>query len=345
MLERKLNLSSIAAKIEEVDMSRVKEAIPNYDAIASTVNSATSAVKTVSNDIGSVLGEYCESKKIDKVNKDYLGNLDRLLKLNPELELCDAVAKLNPIESVLLKNTKLPKIKDFSGYVKGAINTELNTLGYVGSIPSCLYDKLLGRISKLSDFGGLSLNKRIDLLGMLGNSCGKDVANGLISSVLETEATKYVIDGLMDSDMGSAYKYIASKGETSYNVVLNALESSISEKEGKNTSSKLLALAKLKKSNPSDTSPGLKVSQSMIDNLDAQNTKSNYPEGDFNYLEESLTMLGGIDGFGVLKGKSSIDSMAKSKLANRKSNDDPNNNIKTTTIDLATGIRLSNLFA
>ena len=79
MLERKLNLASIAKTIEKVDMSRVKEAIPN--SVKSTISASSAAISKskVSNEIGDVLNDYCDTKSINKVSKDYLSNLDRFI--------------------------------------------------------------------------------------------------------------------------------------------------------------------------------------------------------------------------------------------------------------------------
>lgn len=344
MLERKLSLDTIAKTIDKVDMSRAKEAIPNT--VSSTISKVSSSLSKskVSNEIGDVLNDYCDSKTLDKVSKDYLSNLDRTLKLNPELELCDAVKITNPIESILIKNTKVPSTPDFSDMVKQAVNSEMNTAGLIGSIPDCLFNGILNKIGKLSGFGGLSLQMRLDLLSMIKDSCTKDIANSLVGNVLEQEATKNIIDGLLESSPSKGLEYIANKSSSAPSIVLNALDSSLNEKESKHTMSKLTAYNKLKSNDTTTISKPKGVSDNFLANLENNTQDDGYDSDNFGIIEEAVSNMGGVSSYDKLRGKSSLNKMAKDSISNKKSTDDINNSTKSTNIDFSIATVLSNTF-
>ncbi len=344
MLERKLSLDTIAKTINKVDMARAKEAVPNT--VKTTISKATSTSSnpTVSNDIGDVLNSYCDSKSIDKVSKDYLANLDRTLKLNPEIDLCDAIKITNPIESILVKNTKVKSIPDFSGLIKQAVNTEMNDSGLIGSIPDCLFNSIFGKIKKLSGFGGLSLQRRLDLLSMIKDSCAKDLSNVLVGNVLEQEATKSIIDGLLESNPSKGFEYIANKSVTSSSMVIGALEGSLNEKESKHTISKLTAYNKLKNADTDTITKPKGVSDNLLSNLDENTQDDGYDSDNFSIITDAVNLMGGVNSYGQLKGKSNLSKMAKDNLANKKSTDDIDNPVKTTNIDFTLGTILTNTF-
>ena len=344
MLERKLNLASIAKTIEKVDMSRVKEAIPN--SVKSTISASSAAISKskVSNEIGDVLNDYCDTKSINKVSKDYLSNLDRTLKLHPELELCDAVKITNPIESILVKNTKLPTTPDFSDLVKTAVNTEMNNAGLIGSIPDCLFNGILGKIGKLGSFGGLSLQMRLDLLSMIKDSCTKDMVNSLVGGVLEQEATKNIIDGLLESSPSKGFEYIANKSNVSPMIALGALDSSLNEKESKHTLSKLTAYNKLKNDDTTTITKPRGVSDNFLNNLEINSQDDGYDSDNFDIISEGIVNMGGMSTYDKLRGKTNLSNMAKDNMANKKSTDDINNPSKATTIDFSIATVLTNAF-
>jgi len=344
MLSRKLDLNTIASTIEKVDMSRVKEVIPN--SITKAATSVAKATKVpVSNEIGDVLNEYCDSKKVNKVTKDYLTNLDRTLQLNPGLDLCSAVKTNNPMDSILIKNAKTPTKPDFSGIVKQAVNTEMNKAGLVGSIPDCLFNGILNKISKLSDFGGLSLGMRLDLLSLIKDSCAREVVNGLTNAVMEQEATKTIINGLLETSPSKAYEYIAGKSKDNPEMVIGALESSLNDKEGKHTMEKLTAYNKLKTEHSGQVTTSGTVSDNILDNINSESDESAYFGDNFSVVENGVLNLGGVSSYGILKGMSNISNMAKDSLANKVSNDDMNSSNKTTDLSFASITVLANSFA
>lgn len=345
MLSRKLELNSIASTIKKVDMARVKELIPKTsvtDAVSAKIGSATS---TISNEIGDVLSDLCNTKGLDKVSKDYLTNLDRTLKLNPDMELCDAVNSLGAMDIALLKNNPLKKVHDFSGLVKNAVNKEMDNAGLLGGIPDCLLNGILGKLNKLSGFGGLSLNMRLDLLGLIKDSCAKEVMDSLTHSVLEQEATKTVLNGLMDSSPVKAMEYITTKAKSAPKVALLALEDSLNEKEGKHTLEKLSVFNRLKTTYGDEVVLKDTFSENLLANINNDDSDTAYMGDNFSSLSYYTGAITDDSLYSKLKGKTNIGIMASNSLANTVSTDDMGSTSKTTVLTLANTAVLVNAFA
>jgi len=341
MSSRKLDLSTIATTVEKVDMSRAKEIIPNITAIDKANAEASSML--VGNDIGDALKDYCKDKN-NRKGKDYVTDLDRLLRLNPGIDICGAASSNNPMDSILVKNAKSRNIKDFSKIVRGSVTTEMSKMDMFGAIPECLYKDILDRISKLSDFGGLSLPKRLDLLGLLNNKCTKDIVNSMANKAVEQEATKGIITGLMATSPTKAYEYITAKSKDGYQTVSDALEGSLNDKECTNTTEKLAAYNELKSTAGNNSISSMTMNENILDNLDKQNAdKSSYGDN-FAVVTKGIDNMGGLDTYGSLKGKSNLSAMAKDSLANKASTDDMSSMFKSTNMDFAKATILTNAF-
>ncbi len=250
-MTRSISLEGIAGIIEKVDLEGAKESVSGYlkDTSSKVGDLVSKTSKTIPSEASKVLGEFCESKAIDKSNKEYLGRLDRLLKDNPSMDLCDAVKQIKPMDAVLLGDINIADNIDFSKFVSNSVASELNTLGYDGNIPDCLFSNIFSRIGNFGGFNGLSIKQKLSLLESLSGDCGSEFASGLMEEAIASETFKSVLDGLLDVSEETGLQYIATRAKEYPERTISSLESLLNENEGKHTSSKMKALRVLLKEN------------------------------------------------------------------------------------------------
>ena len=342
MLTRKLDLSGIASATSVVDMARETEVSAYIE--KSTTTTTTSSVKTMSNDIGDVLTQQCDSKAINKISKDYLSNLDRRLPLNPTLPISGCVGISNVMDTLLASNIVVDNTPDFTDVINSVISNELVQAGMSTSIPSCLLNGVSNRINSLFDFGTLSLHVRSDLLNLVNDFCGSDNISTSASKVLSIEASKHIINGLISSDKPKAMEYISTKAASDNSVVLKAMEELLVEKEGKDMATKLSVYNAVKKRDTDEQNNYVTLNKSLINNINDDITGAGYRSDNFEVMNNSFSNLGGVEDISVFKGKDNLSTMAKDSIATKPSEDDINNAVKNTELNLATSIVLCNLF-
>lgn len=337
-MNRSISLSGIASVINKVDLEGAKEEVPSY-LNSSTISASdlnTTSVKTLPSEASKVLEEFCTSKAIDKSNKDYLGRIDRLLRDNPNMDLCDAVKVAKPMESVLLNGIDLSKDLDFSRFVSSAVSKELSSFGYTGTVPDCLFSNIFSRLGSFGGFSGLSIKQKLSLLSLLGDSCGMELASGLMEEAIASETFKSVLDGLLDVSEETGLTYIVNRATEYPERTIASLESLLNEKEGKHTSVKMKALQTLLNENKHYVSRNPVDLDIVVSSLAINASEATFPAGMLVSTNADAVSSS------VLKDQDKLVTMAVSDLNNQPSKDSLDSLEKTTDINLATKILLVN---
>lgn len=337
MINRSLNMKGISTVIETVDLAKVKEdnAITNTAPISSIVGTITSKNKVLNNEVAEVIHKYCDETRPNKVSKDYLYSLDRELKNTTGYGICDNLKKKNMIDSILLSGVKKDITKDLSSVAKNSINKEFSELGY-GSIPDCVYDKLLSKLSGLGEFNGFSglpLKKILDLEKLLGGGCVKETVTMAGNAVMDTEVSKSLLSGLFSEDVNVATKYIGNKLKAGHRSIIDTLQATISEDEGHNTYEKLVVLKEL------NVDHNLNYGR-VVSNLENDTLITNYPgikfkvvESVFNGKETPTDMFSNTPELAKVALAESRNTVSKSDLSTT----------KTTNLSLADQILINNI--
>lgn len=343
-LDRQIDLEGISNTITTTNFSRMKDdlkslASEQVNSYGGGVVEAMNSDVKVPSEVKEVLEEFCDSKAIPKGSKDYIGNLNRLLKLHPELDFCDAVRKTSEIDGIILNGVSGIKKIDISNMVKKSIGEEMGVIGYDGDIPDCLFDNILGKLSGLDAFSGLPIKDKLDLLSSLKGSCGKDVVNSLGTSLVKNETFKGVFEGLLDNDVDSGLDYLRKKADIDPQWTLNALERTLNEKEGKHTLKKLKGLRVLRNEYP-DLLPGGLDIDNITNSIRTTEVKSTYMGMYFEDIEETIGSELSLD---RIRENKNLKDFAISYTADKAIDDSTGTLVKQTDIDLATKVLISEL--
>lgn len=150
-----------------------------------------------------------------------------------------------------------------------------------------------------------------------------------------------ITEGLIENgDLDSALSYIVTKFESDQGNAINIVEESLSKKgNSKNTSIKLFMLHSLNK-NKTDTVNTVLNKGNLAHNLENDNTVIKNSTG----IVDALNSVYKVSDIFVFRNKPNISKITKSYIANKKSSDNILSMTKPATLDISTGILISNSF-
>lgn len=340
MLSRSFDMGNITSKVESIKSTSA--ALMNNTLMTKGKPSGYANLVSdlpFSSEVANKMGMFCASKKINKNSTDWLSKLNRMLNGSSQLNLCkDAKANLSEGDTVMMLMSKLRgggKI-DTASLASSFAGQELSNMGFKGSIPGCLLDKLTSLLGGVFGIPG-NLIPKIDLSKLLGDKCVKDTINSTASSL-----DGIMKGGMVASMLGSGNKQMANQyaGNLYKNNPKQAkevLENNISSKSSNNTADQLGMLSVF--NSKSGTNGNIDKSN-VLSNLDkeATNDRNNM------HLFKNLDGYYGENDTSFFKGKSNLNSLAVKQTANKKSNDNISSSVKTTSLDTSSLSRISNLF-
>lgn len=341
MLSRSFDMGNISSKVESIKSTSA--VLLGKPVMSSGVPKGYKAITKgipFSSEVANKLDSFCSNNKLNKNSTDYLGKLNRSLNASSSLNLCkDAKKNLSEGDTIMMLMSKLRgggKI-DTASMASGFIGKELSDMGFKGSIPGCLLNKvtsLLGGVFKMPG----NLVPKLDMSKLLGDKCIKDTINSGASAV-----DGLVKGGMLQSMLGSGNKTMAnqyaSKLYTSNpKQAKSILESNISSKNNNNTIDQLGMLSVF--NSKSGKSGNIDKSNVMSNvNKEASNNRTN------------MNIFGNMDGYfsekdtHLFKNKNNLNSLATIHTSNKKSTDNIRSNNKSTVLDTSALSRISNLFA
>ncbi len=340
MLSRSFDMGNITSKVERIKST--SSALMNNTLMTKGKPSGFANLVSdlpFSSEVANKMDMFCVSKKINKNSTDWLSKLNRMLNGSSQLNLCkDAKANLSEGDTVMMLMSKLRgggKI-DTASLASSFAGQELSNMGFKGSIPGCLLDKLTSLLGGVFGVPG-NLIPKIDLSKLLNNKCLKDTINSTGSAL-----DGLVKGGMVASMLGSGNKQMANQyaGNLYKNNPKQAkevLENNISSKSSNNTADQLGMLSVF--NSKSGTNGNIDKSNVLSNlNKEATNDRNNM------HLFKNLDGYYGENDTSFFKGKSNLNSLAVKQTANKKSNDNISSSVKTTSLDTSSLSRISNLF-
>lgn len=330
-------LSAFTGKISSVkNITSVKDA---QKLLAGTAGK--SSTNTMNNESAEILSKVCEGNSINTSSSDYLRNLERALGVKNG-SLCSD-ANMSELDRILMMSTTMngSKKAEYKTMINKMVGGELKTVGYSGSIPSCLYGKVESYIdSLLSGLNG-NVNLKLDLMKLFSNKCLNDSLSSVSNSNLGTKIGSLFTDNVLQSgDKSTATSYIAEKYRTDPNNALGILGNSLSSQgNSDNASTKLMMYSALDNDYNSLNTTVLNKGN-IINNLNSDNTINKNSSG----VIKSMGNIFGINDSSYFSGKSNLNTTANSYISNSKSNDSLGSTIKSNSMNLASTIKLANLF-
>lgn len=331
-------ISSLSGKATSLTkVTNIKEA---QNLLASSANK--SSKNTMNNETADILSKVCDSKGINIYSDDYIKNLERALGIKDGMSLCDE-SNVSEIDRVLMMST-LMNSSQKAGYktmINKMIGGELNTLGYNGSIPSCLYGKVESLIdSLLSGING-NINLKLDLMKLFNNKCMNETVGAFSNSNLSTKLGSLMTDNMMTSgDTPSAVKYLGGKYNEDPNSALGILGNSMSSvNNADGTTSKLMMYSAMD-NNYGGLNTTMLNKNNIASNLNDDLTINKNSKG----LMDSLGSVFSTNDSSLFGGKSNLNNSASSYIANSKSSDSLGSTTKSSNMNLASTIKLANLF-
>lgn len=331
-------LSAFTGKASSIkNITSVKDA---QKLLAASADKASS--NTMNNETADVLSKVCDGNSINKNSQDYIRNLERALGVKNGMNICDG-SQVSEIDRILMMSTSLNASRkaEYKSMINKMVGTELGEVGYKGSIPSCLYGKVESMIdSLLSGLNG-NINLKLDLLNMFNNKCFNDTMSSLGNSNLSTKISSIMTDNMLQSgNKEAALGFIGNKYSTDPNGAMDILGNSLSSQgNSDNASTKLMMYSALNNNNSLLNTTVLNKNN-MLSNLDNDSTINKNSTGVMNSLD-------GIFSSGDSKyfsGKSNLNNTANSYLSNTKSNDNLGSLVKSNNMNIASSIKLANLF-
>lgn len=340
MLSRSFDMGNITSKVESIKST--SSALMNNTLMTKGKPSGYANLVSdlpFSSEVANKMGMFCASKKINKNSTDWLSKLNRMLNGSSQLNLCkDAKANLSEGDTVMMLMSKLRgggKI-DTASLASSFAGQELSNMGFKGSIPGCLLDKLTSLLGGALGVPG-NLIPKIDLSKLLNNKCLKDTINSTGSAL-----DGLVKGGMVASMLGSGNKQMANQyaGNLYKNNPKQAkevLENNISSKSSNNTADQLGMLSVF--NSKSGTNGNIDKSN-VLSNLDKETTN----DRNNMHVFDNLNGYYGENDTSFFKGKSNLNSLAVQQTANKKSNDNIASSVKTTNLDSSSLSRISNLW-
>ena len=340
MLSRNFDMGNITSKVESIkstSSSLMNNTLMSKGKPAGYANLVSDL--PFSSEVANKMGMFCASKKINKNSTDWLSKLNRMLNGSSQLNLCkDAKANLSEGDTVMMLMSKLRgggKI-DTASLASSFAGQELSNMGFKGSIPGCLLDKLTSLLGGVFGVPG-NLIPKIDLSKLLNNKCLKDTINSTGSAL-----DGLVKGGMVASMLGSGNKQMANQyaGNLYKNNPKQAkevLENNISSKSSNNTADQLGMLSVF--NSKSGTNGNIDKSN-VLSNLDKETTN----DRNNMHVFDNLNGYYGENDTSFFKGKSNLNSLAVQQTANKKSNDNISSSVKTTNLDSSSLSRISNLW-
>ncbi len=331
-------LSAFTGKVSSVkNIKSVKDA---QKLLASSADKASS--NTMNNETAEILSKVCNGNGFNKTNSDYLRNLERTLGIKNGVTLCSDT-QMSELDRLLSMSTMMnaSRKSEYKGMINKMVGSELGEIGYSGTIPSCLYGKVESLIdSLLSGLNG-NINLKLDLMKSFNNKCLNDSLSTVSNSSLGTKIGSLFTDSMLQSgDKASASSYLATKYRTNPNSAMNILGNSLSSQgNSDNASTKMMMYSILDNSNSGLNSTVLNKSN-IASNLNGDSTINKNSTG----LIGSLGSVFGSDDGSYFSGKSNLNNTANSYLSNTKSKDSLESTIKSSVMNLASTIKLANLF-
>lgn len=331
-------LSSFTGKTSALkNITNVKDA---QKLLASSASKSSS--NTMNNETADVLSKVCDGKGINRYSQDYIRNLERALGIKNGMQLCDE-SQVSELDRVLMMSTSLnaSRKSEYKGLINKMVGSELGELGYSGSIPSCLYGKVEGLIDKLLSGLNGNINLKLDLMKLFSNKCLNETLGSFANSNLSTKIGSLMTDSLLQSgDKDSATSFLGTKYRTDPNNALGMLGNSLSTPgNSDNASTKLMMYSTLDNANSGINSTVMNKGN-LLDNLNNDTTINKNSTGVMSSLDSMFTK----NEASLFTGKSSINDTAGSFLSNTKSSDSLNSTTKSGNMNLASSIKLANLF-
>lgn len=340
MLSRSFDMGNITSKVESIKST--SSALMNNTLMTKGKPSGYANLVSdlpFSSEVANKMGMFCTSKKININSTDWLSKLNRMLNGSSQLNLCnDAKANLSEGDTVMMLMSKLRgggKI-DTASLASSFAGQELSNMGFKGSIPGCLLDKLTSLLGGVFGIPG-NLIPKIDLSKLLGDKCVKDTINSTASSL-----DGIMKGGMVASMLGSGNKQMANQYASNLykndpRQTKSILENNISSKNNNNTADQLGMLSVF--NSKSGTNGNIDKSNVLSNlNKEATNDRNNM------HLFKNLDGYYGENDTSFFKGKSNLNSLAVKQTANKKSNDNISSSVKTTSLDTSSLSRISNLF-
>ncbi len=340
MLSRSFDMGNITSKVESIKST--SSALMNNTLMTKGKPSGYANLVSdlpFSSEVANKMGMFCASKKINKNSTDWLSKLNRMLNGSSQLNLCkDAKANLSEGDTVMMLMSKLRgggKI-DTASLASSFAGQELSNMGFKGSIPGCLLDKLTSLLGGVFGVPG-NLIPKIDLSKLLNNKCLKDTINSSGSAL-----DGLVKGGMVASMLGSGNKQMANQYagnlyKNNPNQAKSVLENNISSKSNNNTADQLGMLSVF--NSKSGTNGNIDKSN-VLSNLDKETTN----DRNNMHVFDNLDSYYGENDTSYFKGKSNLNSLAVQQTANKKSNDNIASSVKTTNLDSSSLSRISNLW-
>ena len=352
MLTRGFDLSNITGITNDLGsklsaftgkVSSVKNITNIKDVQKLLVGSADKASKnTMNNETAEILSKVCDGNGFNKTNSDYIRNLERTLGIKNGVTLCSD-AQMSELDRLLSMSTMMNASRktEYKGMINKMVGSELGELGYSGSIPSCLYGKVESLIdSLLSGLNG-NVNLKLDLMKSFSNKCLNDSLSAVSNSSLGTKVGSLFTDSMLQSgDKESVSNYLVTKYKTNPISAMNILGNSLSSQgNSDNASTKMMMYSTLDNSNGGLNSTVLNKGN-IASNLNGDSTINKNSTG----LIGSLGSVFSSDDGSYFSGKSNLGNTANSYLSNTKSKDSLGSTTKSSGMNLASTIKLANLF-
>lgn len=340
MLSRNFDMGNITSKVESIkstSSSLMNNTLMSTGKPAGYANLVSDL--PFSSEVANKMGMFCASKKINRNSTDWLSKLNRMLNGSSQLNLCkDAKANLSEGDTVMMLMSKLRgggKI-DTASLASSFAGQELSNMGFKGSIPSCLLDKLTSLLGGVFGIPG-NLIPKIDLSKLLNNKCLKDTINSTASSLDGIMKGGMVASMLGSGNKQMANQYAANLYKNDPKQAKAILENNISNRNNNNTADQLGMLSVF---NSKSGTNGNIDRGNVISNLnnEATNDRNNM------HLFENMDGYYGENDTSYFKGKTNLNSLATQHTANKKSNDNIASSVKTTNLDSSSLSRISNLW-
>jgi hypothetical protein len=340
MLSRSFDMGNITSKVESIKST--SSSLMNNTLLTKGTPAGYSKLVSdlpFSSEVANKMGMFCASKKINKNSTDWLSKLNRMLNGSSQLNLCkDAKANLSEGDTVMMLMSKLRgggKI-DTASLASSFAGQELSNMGFKGSIPGCLLDKLTSLLGGVFGIPG-NLIPKIDLSKLLNNKCVKDTINSTASSLDGIMKGGMVASMLGSGNKQMANQYAANLYKNDPKQTKSILENNISSKNNNNTSDQLGMLSVF--NSKSGTNGNIDKSN-VLSNLDKETTN----DRNNMHVFDNLNGYYGENDTSYFKGKSNLNSLAVQQTANKKSNDNIASSVKTTNLDSSSLSRISNLW-
>ena len=337
MLNRNFDISNISSTINDVKASsgdlynNVKETLSKKVGF-NTKKSQDPLTK----EIGQKIEELCSSNRLSRNDQDWLNNLNRGINGTNRLELCSTAKKTMGEGDTLLM--VMSKIRgggsiDSSGIVSNFVSSELNALGFKGTVPGCLLDSLTSKLGGLFSLPG-GLIPKLDMSKILSNKCLKDSINSGIGN-LNGLMKGTMVNTMMGTGNGDMAKdYMKSMYLENPLDAKNLLESNLSASNSKGTIEQFNMLNTF---NADSGAIGNIDKSRLLGNINSEvgNNTSIFKGLDNYYNSNDLVHF---------NNNSNLSKAAKIEISTRKSTDDIKSPNKVTSLNSASLSAIAGLF-